>query len=54
MTFDDNAAEGDGNIASAYLPIAALAVDVTLDGTYELVNASKQKLGRLHAVIKRL
>jgi hypothetical protein len=46
--------EGDGNIASAYLPIAALAVDVTLDGTYELVNASKQKVGRLHAVIKWL
>jgi hypothetical protein len=50
--FDDSAVEGDGNIASAFLPIAALAVDVSLDGTHELVNAAKQKVGRLHAMIK--
>jgi hypothetical protein len=54
VLFDDSAVDGAGNIASAFLPIAALAVDVTLDGTYELVNASKQKIGRLHAVIKWL
>lgn len=44
--------DGDGNIASAFLPIAALAIDVALDGTFELVNAAKQKVGRIHAVIK--
>ena len=43
---------GDGNMASAFLPVAALAVDVALDGVYELVNAAKQKVGKLHAQIK--
>ena len=52
ILFDDDAVGGDGNIASAFLPVAALAVDVTLDGTYDLVNASKQKIGRIHATIK--
>jgi hypothetical protein len=52
ILFDDDAVDGDGILASAFLPIAALAVDVTLNGTYDLVSASKQKVGRLHATIQ--
>jgi hypothetical protein len=52
ILFDDDAVEGDGILASAFLPIAALAVDVALNGTYDLVSASKQKVGRLHATIQ--
>jgi hypothetical protein len=52
ILFDDNAVGGDGIIASANLPIAALAVDVALDGSFEFLNSSKQKVGRLNATIK--